>query len=153
MTPRLGTLALALLVGCAGRSGTTAPGGVDRPAHKTIVLGVTRLDPDDLTITPNDGVGFLNTATEPLQVEFIRPKEQATSIRCHLTDPEALKAGQAPWAEFRLNDEAHYTADMPPGRFPSACRLAPGFYTYVVHVVGSGTAQLRLGQEGTITVK
>jgi hypothetical protein len=163
----IGSVAFGLLVGCAGRSGTVASGparsgtstsptaGV-APAQvqKTIVLGPTRLDPANLTLARSEAVGFINTGNDPLTMEFTGPREQGGRITCRLSNPEALKRGEAPWAEFRLNDQGHYKASIPPGRFPSVCSLAPGPYTYVVHRItaGSTPSELRLGQQGTITV-
>ena len=154
----IGSIALTLLVGCAGHRGAVAPGTSGSPAaqgQKTLVLGATRLDPPDLVLAANESLGFVNTASDPLTMEFTGPKEQAGRITCRLSDPKALKRGEASWAEFRLNDEGHYKANIPPGRFPSVCTLAPGPYTYVVHVVTAALSpsELRLGQEGTITVR
>jgi hypothetical protein len=164
----IGSAALTLLVGCAGQNGTVASaparsgtgasptaGVAPAQAEKTIVMGPTRLDPPNLTLTRTDAVGFVNTGGDPMTMEFIGPKDQSGRITCRVSDPQALKRGEAPWAEFRLSEEGHYKANIPPGRFPSVCSLAPGPYTYVVHRITSGPtpSELRLGQEGTITVR
>jgi hypothetical protein len=163
----IGSVALTLLVGCAGQNGTVASaparsgpsasptaGVPPTQAEKTIVMGPTRLDPTNLTLARSDAVGFVNTGTDPMTMEFTGPKDQSGRITCRVSDPQALKRGETPWAEFRLNDQGHYKADIPPGRFPSVCSLAPGPYTYVVHRLATGPtpSELRLGQEGTITV-
>jgi hypothetical protein len=163
----IGSVALGLLVGCAGQSGTVASapaqssriasptaGVAPAQAERTIVIGPTRLDPPNLTLSRTDAVGFVNTGGDPMTMEFTGPKEQSGRITCRVSDPQALKRGEAPWAEFRLNDQGHYKADIPPGRFPSVCSLAPGPYTYVVHRIATGPtpSELRLGQQGTITV-
>ena len=154
----VGSIALTLVLGCAERRGTITSGtsGVRAAqGQKTIVLGPTRLDPPDLVLATSESVAFVNTGTDPLTMEFTGPKEQTGRITCRLSDPKALKKGEAPWAEFRLNEEGHYKANIPPGRFPSVCTLAPGPYTYVVHVVTAALSpsELRLGQQGTITVR
>lgn len=150
----VGGLALAALVGCAAQS-APGPAAGAAPSQKTIAFGFSMIEPDDLVISASDTIGFLNRGGDPMQVEFLRPKNQAGKITCRVTDPKQLKPGEAPWAEFRTNGEGHFTAAVPAGRFPSTCTLAPGSYAYVVRVMN---AQMRpteekLGQLGTITVK
>jgi len=65
-------------------------------AQKTIVIGATRLDPGNLTITASDAIGFISTAGDPLQVQFIQPTDQAGKITCRVTDPKQLERGEAP---------------------------------------------------------
>ena len=152
----LSTVTMATIVGCAEHQKAVPPPTTAGAASaaKTIVLGATRLDPSDLTITAGATVGFTSTAGEPLQLEFIKPKTQADRIKCHVADPKSTKPGETPWGTFRANAEGHLTADIPPGRFPSVCTLAPGAYIYVVrHLGGINNPALRTPQEGTITVK
>ncbi len=149
----LGLLAVSALAGCAGQTGSSgknagSPGG----AEKTIVLGATRLDPDNLTMASTDVLAFISTAFEPLQLEFTQPSSQAGKISCRVADPKSLKPGETRLATFSLNAEGHFSATVPPGRFLSVCTLAPGPYTYVVHKL-SAPSDDELGQEGTITVR
>jgi len=149
----VGWLSLAAMAGCAGRS-TPARVGTG-PLQRTIIIGETRLDPPDVTIGTNDAIAFASTAGDPLQVEFIQPSEQAGKITCRVSDPNQLKRGEKPWAEFRMNEAGHLTAYMPPGPFPSTCSFAPGRYSYRVRVLDEQRRPLeeKLGQLGSITVK
>jgi len=147
----LGLLTVASLTACSGRG---APKPVSAaPAGRTIMLGATRVDPANLTMGHDETLSFVSTAQQPLTIEFIQPKDQTDRIKCRVADPSLLKTGEAPWATFRTNDRGHLTADVPAGRFPSVCKLAPGSYTFIVHVL-SATMQDpgQLGQQGTITV-
>ena len=149
----VGWLGLTVLAGCAGQNRPAPTAGM-ATSQKTIVIGATALDPEDLTIGASEVVGFVSTAGDPLQVEFVRPKVQTGKITCRLTDPKRLEPGHAPWAEFRTNEEGHLAADVPAGRFPSTCTFAPGFYAYTVKVMNAQRAlDQKLGQMGTITVK
>jgi len=147
-------LALLLAACSATRSTPMSSGGAATPRGKTITIGVTRIDPDDLTMTHDETLSFMSTADHPLTIEFTQPKDQADRIKCHVTDPKLAK-GEAAWATFRTNSEGHLTADVPGGLFPSVCTLAPGSYTYIVKMLDPGLREApgRLGQQGTITVK
>ena len=152
----LGLLATAAMVGCAAQTGSvrkdsSGPGAT----QKTIVLGATRIEPDNFTMAPSDTIGFMSTALDPLQLEFIQPSNQAGKINCRVADPKSVKPGETPWATFSANGEGHFVASIPPGQFPSICTLAPGSYTYVVHQMSAnpGNAENRLGLEGSITVR
>ena len=146
-------LALASLSACS-RHTTPLPRS-DAPPGKSITLGATRITPDDLTMSHDETLSFFSTSAEPLSLEFTQPKDQADRIKCHVADPKRLKAGEAPWAVFRMNGEGHLTANIPAGLFPSVCQLAPGSYVYIVKVMDPALMQApgRLGQQGTITVK
>jgi hypothetical protein len=146
-------LTLALLAGCSQHTTSMPQSGT--PPGKTITLGATRLDPDDLTMSHDETLSFVSTADHPMTIEFTQPKDQAGRIKCRVADPKLLKGGQAPWATFRMNSEGHLTADVPGGLFPSVCSLAPGSYTYIVKMMDPGLREApgRLGQQGTITVK
>jgi hypothetical protein len=147
-------LGAVALVACAGRGVPPAshPAG---PAPKTIVIGSSRIDPNDLTIGTADAIGFRSTAGDPLQVEFIQPDVQTGRITCRVMDPALLQRGEQPWAEFRPNTAGHLTAYVPPGAFPSTCTFTPGRYTYRVRVLDAQMRPLeeKLGQLGWITVK
>jgi len=43
-----------------------------------------------------DAIGFISTAGDPLQVQFIQPTDQAGKITCRVTDPKQLERGEAP---------------------------------------------------------
>ena len=147
-------LGAAVLAACAGRS-ASLPAQRVGPSQKTIVIGSSRLDPQDLTIGTTDAIGFRSTAGDPLQVEFVEPDQQTGRITCRVTDPTQLERGEKPWAEFRLNRDGHFTAYVPPGVFPSACSFTPGRYSYRVRVLDAQMRPLeeKLGQLGWITVK
>jgi hypothetical protein len=152
----LGLLAMSAVVGCAAQTGSVRnDSGGPGAAQKTIVLGATRIEPDNFTMASTDVIAFTSTAFDPLQLEFIKPTSQAGKINCRVADPKSLKPGETPWATFSVNGEGHFVANVPPGQFPSVCTLAPGSYTYVVHQLsaGPGTSEGRLGLEGNITVR
>jgi len=119
------------------------------------VIGATRLDPGNLTITASDAIGFISTAGDPLQVQFIQPTDQAGKITCRVTDPKQLERGEAPWAELHTSSEGRLTAYVPPGPLPSTYSFAPGSYSYTVKEVDEQMRPIeaKLGQLGTITVK
>jgi len=152
----LGLLTMGAVVGCTARTGSSVrDSGGPGAAQKTIVLGVTRIEPDNFTVGSTDVIAFTSTASDPLQVEFIKPTSQAGKINCRVADPKSLKPGEMRWAAFSPNGEGHFAATVPPGRFPSVCTLAPGSYTYVVHRLSAnpGTSEGRLGLEGNIRVR
>jgi hypothetical protein len=148
-----GGLGLVALAGCAGQS-RTAPATGAGPSTKTIVIGRSIIDPPDTTISASEAVGFMSTADQPLQVEFVRPEAQAGRITCRVADPKRLERGQAPWAEFRQRYQGHLVADVPPGQFPSICTFTPGSYAFTVKVMDQARPlDEKLGRLGTITVK
>ena len=119
------------------------------------MIGASRLDPMNVTISSSEAIGFLSTAADPLQLQFIQPAEQTGKITCRVTDPKQLERGEAPWATFHTSGEGRLTAYVPPGPFPSSCSFAPGSYSYTVKEVDAQMRPLeeKLGQLGTITVK
>ena len=152
----LGLLAVGAMVGCSAEKSSSPKVSASTGAgQKTILLGASNIEPDDVTVTSTEVIEFNSTALDPLQVEFIKPANQAGKINCRVADPKSLKPGEKPWATFNQNGEGHFTAMIPPGRFPSTCTLAPGSYTFVVHNLNEGTraSEGRLGQEGNITVR
>ena len=152
----LALLATGALTACGVQTGSSSKTASSPGAtQKTITLGATRIEPDDLTMASTDVLTFMNTAVDPLQVEFIKPPSQAGKIGCHVADPKSVTPGETPWATFSQNAEGHFAAMVPPGRFPSVCTLAPGPYTYVVKRLSAnpGPSDEFLGQEGNITVR
>lgn len=151
----IGGLGLAALIGCAGQQGPAPAGAGGAGTEKTIVVGASRIDPDDTTMSASQSVAFVNTGLDPVQVEFTNPAQQAGKITCRVTDPKQLPKGEAAWAEFRPNSIGHLMAEVPPGRFPSTCTFAPGGYAFVVKVLSMQirTDEEKLGAQGTITVK
>lgn len=147
-----GVLGLAMLAGCA-TSTSSKPTGTG-PAEKTIVLGITRLDPSNLTMQHSEALAFVNTAVDPLQLEFTSPKDQ-TGIVCTETPSDSRRAPQGAWATVQKGPEGHLTANVPPGRFRSTCKLAVGNYTYLVRPISLQiqNPDLQSGLQGTITVK
>lgn len=148
----LGVLGLVVLAGCATQtsSSRTASG----PPRKTIVLGVTRLDPDNLTMRHDEVLTFVNTSTNPVQLEFTSPKDQ-TGIVCRETPSDSKRAPQGAWAMVQKGAEGHLQANVPPGEFRSTCTLAPGTYVYLVRPISLQiqNPDLNQGLQGTITVK
>lgn len=140
------------MAGCAAQTGSSRhDAGGTGAVERTIVLGATRIAPDNFTVASTDVIAFMSTAIDPLQVEFIKPASQAGKINCRVADPKSLKPGETAWAVFSPNAEGHLAAMVPAGRFPSVCTFAPGSYTYVVHRIG--VSEGRLGLEGNITVR
>src|SRR5262249_43786990 len=112
-----GWLCLPALAGCAGRSRPVPAAGTG--PRTTIIIGATRLDPSDVTISASDLVGFASTAGNPLQVEFVQPETQTGKITCRLIDPpprpparrEAL--GRVPDERARSPDRVRSAGSLP----------------------------------------
>ena len=147
-----GVLGLAMLAGCATSTSSSRP--ASGPPRKTIVLGVTRLDPDNLTMRHDEQLVFVNTSTNPVQLEFINPKDQS-GIVCRETPSDSKRAPQGAWAMVQKSGEGHLQANVPPGEFRSTCTLAPGSYVYLVRPISMQiqSPDLNQGLQGTITVK
>ena len=147
-----GVLGLAMLAGCA--TSTSSKPTSTGPAEKTIVLGITRLDPPNLTMRHDEALAFVNTAVDPLQLEFTFPKDQ-TGIVCTETPSDSRRAAQGAWATVQKGPDGHLMANVPPGRFRSTCKLAIGSYTYLVRPLSNQiqSPDQQLGLQGTITVK
>ena len=94
----LGLLATSALAACGVQTGSSSKTASSPGAtQKTITLGATRIEPDDLTMASTDVLTFMNTAVDPLQVEFIKPPSQAGKIGCHVADPKSVTPGETPW--------------------------------------------------------
>ena len=85
-------LATSALTACGVQTGSSSKTASSPGAtQKTITLGATRIEPDDLTMASTDVLTFMNTAVDPLQVEFIKPPSQAGKIGCHVADPKSAQ--------------------------------------------------------------
>jgi hypothetical protein len=151
----VGGMVAAVLVGCAGQSGSKPAAGAGATKALQIAVGPTLIDPSDVTIGAKESVGFFNRGLNAMRVEFTRPADQAKRITCTVADPKALKPGEKPWATFSVSPEGHMVADLPPGPFQSTCSFAPGFYVYTVKEMVNvlEPPDTGLGQQGTITAK
>jgi len=113
------------------------------------------ITPSALTMNHDDVLEFENASGRFMTLVFVEPQDQADKIRCYPIDHTMARPDQTPWVLFDWGPRRRLTATMPPGKFASACSLAPGQYTYVAKRVsrdprGAGDS---LGTKGTITVQ
>ena len=90
-----------------------------------------------------------------MKLIFVEPQDQTDKIRCFPIDHTIARPYQAPGLLFDWGPGRRLTATMPPGKFASACSLAPGQYTFVAKRVSRDPrgAEDSLGTKGTITVQ
>ena len=114
-----------------------------------------RISPSALTMNHGDVLEFENASGRFMMLVFVEPHDQADKIRCYPIDHTMARPDQAPWLLFEWGPRHRLMATMPPGRFASACSLAPGQYTFVAKRVSHDPrgAEDSLGTKGTITVQ
>jgi len=83
-----------------------------------------RVTPSTLTMNRTDVLEFQNNSGGIMRIVFVYPHDQADKIRCYLTDHTIARPDQTPWLLFDWGPGRRLTA-IPPGKFASACSLAP----------------------------
>jgi len=124
-------------------------------ARKLVMRDDERISPSALTMSHDDVLEFDNESGRFMKLIFVEPQDQTDKIRCYPIDHTIARPYQAPGLLFDWGPGRRLTATMPPGKFASACSLAPGQYTFVAKRVSRdprGVAD-SLGTKGTITVQ
>jgi len=151
-------IALAMVAAAVTSAIASASDDVERRAGsaRTIVMQQgDRVTPSTLTMNRTDVLEFENDSGEIMRLVFVDPPDQADKIRCYLTDHTIARPDQTPWLLFDWGPGQRLTATIPPGKFASACSLAPGQYAFVTKRVNRDTRDVldALGTKGTITVQ
>ena len=124
-------------------------------ARKIVMRNDDLISPSALTMNRGDVLEFENDSGQFMRLVFVEPRDQTDKIRCYPIDHTIARPYQAPGLLFDWGPGRRLTATMPPGKFASACSLAPGQYTFVAKRVSRdprGVAD-SLGTKGTITVQ
>ena len=124
-------------------------------ARKLVMRDDERISPSALTMSHDDVLEFDNESGRFMKLIFVEPQDQTDKIRCYPIDHTIARPYQAPGLLFDWGPGRRLTATMPPGKFASACSLAPGQYTFVARRVSRDPrgAEDSLGTKGTITVQ
>ncbi len=151
-------IALATVAAAVTSTIASASDDVERRAvtARTIVMqGDDRVSPSTLTMNRTDVLEFENDSGEIMRLVFVDPPDQADKIRCYVTDHTIARPDQTPWLAFDWGPGRRLTATIPPGKFASACTLAPGQYAFVTKRITRDTREVldTLGTKGTITVQ
>jgi hypothetical protein len=150
---------VAVMLAVAVTSGiASASQDVDRrvpTARRIVMRDNERISPSALTMNQDERLEFENESGEFMSLVFVEPRDQADKIRCYPIDHTIARPDQAPWLLFDWGPGRRLTANIPPGKFASACSLAPGQYAFVTRRVSRDPrgAEDSLGTKGTITVK
>jgi len=144
---------LAVISGIARASGDVD--GDVAATRKVVMRDDDVVSPSALIMSRNDVLEFENDSGRLLRLVFVEPKEQTDKIRCYPIDHTIARPDQMPWMVFDWGSGRRLTATMPPGKFASACSLAPGQYAFVTMRVSRDPrgSDYSLGTKGTITVQ
>jgi hypothetical protein len=123
--------------------------------RKIVMQNDDRITPSALTMNRTDVLEFENDSGQFMRLVFVEPPDQAEKIRCYLTDHTIARPDQMPWLLFDWGPGRRLTATIPPGKFASACSLAPGQYAFVTKRVSRDARAVpdSLGTKGTIAVQ
>ncbi len=144
-------LAMVVVSGIASASGNVGGG-----ARRQVVMRDDDLiSPSALTMSRNEVLEFENESGEFMRLTFVEPQDQIDKIRCYPIDHTIARPDRIPWMLFDWDPGQRLTATIPPGKFASACSLAPGQYAFVATRVSRDLrgADHALGTKGTITVQ
>jgi len=124
-------------------------------ARKLVMRDDERISPSALTMSHDDVLEFDNESGRFMKLIFVEPQDQTDKIRCYPIDHTIARPYEAPGLLFDWGPGRRLTATMPPGKFASACSLAPGQYTFVAKRVSRDPhgGEDSLGTKGTITVQ
>ena len=160
LTRRTSVLVVALamlLVGGITQGAEDVSNGA-RALNTIVIIDRGLLYPGTLTVHQGDTLEFQNFSSESVMFMFIEPKNAADELRCRPTDNTSPTAGAgkvARWPLFTSGPSHELTVTTPPGRFSSACSLAPGRYVFVTKRIGRDprSPAATLGDKGTISVE
>jgi len=146
-------LAIAVTSGIASASDDVD--GRAAAARKVVIRDADLISPSALTMSKDDVLEFENQSGEFMRLVFVEPQDQADKIRCYPIDHTIARPDQAPWLLFDWGPGRRLTATIPPGKFASACSLAPGQYAFVTRRVSRDPrgAEDSLGTKATIRVQ
>ena len=124
-------------------------------ARKIVMRNDELISPSALTMNQDDVLEFENHSGQFLRFAFVEPQDQTDKIRCYPIDHTISRPERAPWLLFDWGPGRRLTAIIPPGKFASACSLAPGRYAFVARRVSRDPrgGEDSLGTKGTITVQ
>ena len=124
-------------------------------ARKIVMRNDDLISPSALTMNRGDVLEFENDSGQFMRLVFVEPEDQREKVRCHLVDRTIARPDQTPRLVLDWGAGQRLTAIIPPGRFASACSLAPGQYAFVARRVSRDPrgAEDSLGTKGTITVQ
>lgn len=144
-------LAVAVTSGIASAS----EDGRVAAARKLIMRDDELISPSALTMSHDDVLELDNESSRLMKLIFVEPQDQTDKIRCFPIDHTIARPYEAPGLLFDWGPGRRLTATMPPGKFASACSLAPGQYTFVAKRVSRDPhgGENSLGTKGTITVQ
>ena len=126
-----------------------------RTARKIVMHDDDLISPSALTMNRDDVLEFENDSGKFMRLVFVEPEDQREKVRCQLVDRTIARPGQTPRLVLDWGAGQRLTAIIPPGRFASACSLAPGRYAFVARRVSRDPrgGEDSLGTKGTITVQ
>ena len=126
-----------------------------RTARKIVMHDDDLISPSALTMNRDDVLEFENDSGKFMRLVFVEPEDQREKVRCHLVDRTIARPDQTPRLVLDWGAGQRLTAIIPPGRFASACSLAPGRYAFVARRVSRDPrgGEDSLGTKGTITVQ
>jgi hypothetical protein len=124
-------------------------------ARRIIMWDNELITPSALTMSQDDRLEFENDSGQLMRLVFVEPQDQTDKIRCYPIDHTIARPDQAPWLLFDWGPGRRLTANIPPGKFASACTLVPGQYAFVARRVSRDPRgpEDSFGTKGTITVK
>ena len=146
-------LAVAVTSGIVSASGDMA--GRVAAARRIVMRDDDLISPSALTMSRGDVLEFQNDSGQFLRLVFVEPQDQTDKIRCYPIGHTVGRPDQAPWLLFDWGPGRRLRATIAPGKFASACTLAPGRYAFVARRVNRDPRGVEdsLGTKGTITVQ
>ena len=126
-----------------------------RTARKIVMHDDDLISPSALTMNRDDVLEFENDSGQLMRLVFVEPEDQREKVRCHLVNRTSARPDETPRLVLDWGAGQRLTAIIPPGRFASACSLAPGRYVFVARRVSRDPrgGEDSLGTKGTITVQ
>ncbi|TMB23660.1 MAG: hypothetical protein E6J71_03215 [Deltaproteobacteria bacterium] len=153
------TVIVVMMLAAAVTSGITAASenmdGRVAAAKKIVVRDDDSINPSALTMSHDDVLEFENDSGQFMRLVFVEPQDQTDKIRCYPIGHTVGRPDQAPWLLFDWGPGRRLRATIAPGKFASACTLAPGRYAFVARRVNRDPRGVEdsLGTKGTITVQ
>ena len=151
----VGVVMLAVAVTSGIASASEDMEGRVAATRKLVMRDAELISPSALTMNHDDVLEFQNDTGQFMRLVFVEPRDQTEKIRCYPIDHTIARPDQAPWLLFDWGPGRRLTAIIPPGKFASACSLAPGQYAFVTRRVSRDPrgADDSLGTKGTIRVQ